>query len=307
MINLGVFLYESGISMAVLYLFYWFLLRRETHFTLNRIILGGSLILALVLPFLKISFSANHSPGTVIYILDRYLIDDLVVKPEAHVSGLQFNITILSVLWAIYFLGVFVFSARFISQLLQVVRMIKKHGVIKYNGQKVVPVAREVSPFSFMHLIFMNMEQIPQRELTNILQHEREHIKRLHTLDIIILETLCIFQWFNPFIWLYKHSVREVHEYEADRGVIFTGENKVSYQQLILQQVFGNQFFQMVHHLIDHSLIKKRITMLTKKEAKKEDLIKIHDDHTHRRITGCGIFIHQSHPGPRGGRPIHSV
>ena len=274
MINLGVFLYESGISMAVLYLFYWFLLRKETHFTLNRIILVGSLILALVLPFLKITFPANQSPGTVIYILDRYIIDDLVIKPEAHVSGLQFNITILSVIWAIYFLGVFIFSARFVNQLLQVVRMIKRYGVIEYQGQKIVPVAREVSPFSFMHLIFMNIGHAPHPELANILQHEREHIRRLHTLDIIILEILCVFQWFNPFVWLYKHAVREVHEYEADRGVIITGENKVSYQQLILQQVFGNQFFQMVHHLIDHSLIKKRITMLTKKETKKRTLLK---------------------------------
>ncbi len=152
--------------------------------------------------------------------------------------------------------------------------MIRKSGIRKIAGFKLVPIKRDLSPFSFFNLIFLNTNNIPGNELKNILHHEGEHIRRFHTIDIILLEIVCIVQWFNPFVWLYKHALREVHEFEADRGVIRKGENKTNYQNLILQQVFGNQFFQMVHNLTDHSLIKKRITMLTKRETKIKTLVR---------------------------------
>ncbi len=270
----GIFLYESGISIAILYLFYWFLLRKETYFSLNRIILGISMALAITLPFIKITVNAMPESGTMVYIIDQYLMDDLFIAPETTLAGESNTISFLNIIYTIYFAGVFIFSVKFFVQLFQVMGLIKKYGINKFSGYKIVPLKKDISPFSFFNLIFINTRNINNDELKNILHHEWEHIKRLHTVDIIVLEIICILQWFNPFVWLYKYAVREVHEYEADRGVIKNGESKISYQKLILQQVFGNQFFQGVHNLINHSLIKKRITMITKTQSKKRTIIK---------------------------------
>jgi len=63
--SLGTFLYQSGISIAVFYLFYWALLRKETWFSLNRTLLFSSLLLAITIPFVRITLHAPPAPGTV--------------------------------------------------------------------------------------------------------------------------------------------------------------------------------------------------------------------------------------------------
>jgi TonB family protein len=267
----GVFLYESGISLSVLYVFYWFLLRKETYFSLNRIILVSTLLLALIIPFIRITITGHAEQGSIIYVFDRFIMDPLVVSPETVQAETIQNISLIRI---IYFAGVIFFFLKFLVQFFQIFILVKKYGTRKLLGYKIVPIDNDLSPFSFFNFIFINPGKIQENELKNILYHEGEHARKLHTLDIILLEIICIIQWFNPFIWFYKLALREIHEYEADLRVIKNGENKLNYQQLILQQVFGNQFFQVVHHLLTNSLTKKRITMMTKTESKKRTIIK---------------------------------
>ncbi len=270
----GVFLYESGISLSVLYIFYWFLLRKETYFSLNRIILVSTLLLALIIPFIRITITGFAEQGSIVYVLDRFIMDPLVISPETVQAEKNQSISLLRIIYFIYFTGVIFFFFKFIVQFFQIFKLVKKYGTRELFGYKIVPIDNNLSPFSFFNFIFINPEKIQENELKNVLYHEGEHARRLHTLDIILLEIICIIQWFNPFIWFYKLALREIHEYEADLSVIKNGENKLNYQQLILQQVFGNQFFQVVHHLLTNSLTKKRITMMTKIESKKRTIIK---------------------------------
>ena len=267
----GVFLYESGISLSVLYVFYWFLLRKETYFSLNRIILVSTLLLALIIPFIRITITGHAEQGSIIYVFDRFIMDPLVIGPDIAQAEKTQNISLIRI---IYFAGVIFFFLKFLVQFFQIFKLVKKYGTRKLLGYKIVPIDNNLSPFSFFNFIFINPEKIQENELKNVLYHEGEHARKLHTLDIILLEIICIIQWFNPFIWFYKLALREIHEYEADLRVIKNGENKLNYQQLILQQVFGNQFFQVVHHLLTNSLTKKRITMMTKIESKKRTIIK---------------------------------
>jgi len=41
---------ESAIALAILYFFYWVVLRRDTHFRNNRLVLMFSVITAMILP-----------------------------------------------------------------------------------------------------------------------------------------------------------------------------------------------------------------------------------------------------------------
>jgi biopolymer transport protein ExbD len=57
MIKFLVYLFESGICMLILYLVYWFFLRKETYFTFIRLYLVGSVFLVLLVPFIHVNIS----------------------------------------------------------------------------------------------------------------------------------------------------------------------------------------------------------------------------------------------------------
>ncbi len=272
--SFGTFLYQSGISIAVFYLFYWALLRKETWFSLNRTLLFGSLLLAITIPFVRITLHTSPQPGTVYYALDRYLVDGVIVHPSTLAGSAGIQLSAGKVLWGIYMLGVLFFLARFLVQIGQVLSLVRKYGIRDFEGYRIVPMDKEIAPFSFFTLIFINTEHLKGEELRSVLLHEWEHVRRLHTLDIILLELVCILQWFNPFVWLYKYSLHELHEYEADQAVLRHGGNRLNYQRLILSQAFGHNFFPVVHNLINRSFIKKRILMITKQRSGNITLIK---------------------------------
>jgi hypothetical protein len=77
------------------------------------------------------------------------------------------------------------------------------------------------------------------------------------------MELLTILQWFNPFVWPYKKSLKETHEYLADHAVIAQGCSRAKYQLLIFEQHVGLNMFEFTNNF-SQSLIKRRITMMAK-------------------------------------------
>jgi len=56
-------------------------------------------------------------------------------------------------------------------------------------------------------------------DLETILKHEKEHCNQRHNLDVIAVQLLLNFQWFNPFAWLYQKGVAQNTEY-ADEATL---------------------------------------------------------------------------------------
>ena len=52
-----------------------------------------------------------------------------------------------------------------------------------------------------------------------------------------MIEVLVILFWFNPFIYWYRKSIREVHEYLADQAVEENGHDQVDYQKFLSLRV----------------------------------------------------------------------
>ena len=105
------------------------------------------------------------------------------------------------------------------------------------------------------------------QDFNRIISHELIHIKQYHSIDILIMELVTIFHWFNPFVWPYKKSLKETHEYLADNGVIAQGCSPARYQMLIVEQHVGVKLFEFANNF-KHSQIKRRITMMTKIKSK---------------------------------------
>ncbi|MDT8402003.1 MAG: TonB family protein [Bacteroidales bacterium] len=264
------YLIISSVYLAVFYVIYILLLSKDTRYRRNRIYLLAGIIISLLLPLVRIT----ASPGGLIASFNAGLasvihIPQVDVYADSQGPKQTFN---LSLPLVIYLSGSI---AAFLSLMFNLIRLklyIRKYRV---TGSRVVltPPGKE-SGFSAMGYIFLSIELEHQIKNT-ILDHEQQHIRNKHFFDIILLRLTGIFLWFNPFIYLYERSLKALHEFEADRQMLDSGRNVISYQRLILNQAFNTSIFTLQNGFSGPSLIKKRMIMMTKRKSKKTSGLKL--------------------------------
>jgi len=255
------YLLESNICLLVLYSVYWLFLRRDTFFQVNRFYLLAMVLFSMLVPLLPIHWTPTGTTASIVILLDPVLITPAKVE-----HTLSANLQWIEIAAIVYLTGALIFLLRFGMQLIQLYRITRRFGVRESHGQRVVFVDRGYSPFSFFNLVFINEDAIPAGSLPAILEHERVHIRQYHTADMILAELATILQWFNPVIWLAGREMKTIHEYLADEGVLQTGISRSQYQQMILDETMGIQMNNLANNF-NVSLIKKRITMMTKSKS----------------------------------------
>lgn len=270
MSQLPLFLLQSGASLALLFIIYAVFLRKETFFGVNRAYLLLSLIFSLLFPILKFRFSFPANEETTFYVL----LDAVTISASKVEETIIRHRSAVEYLLVIYFTGAAVFAVRFLFQLLQILWMVHKYGITRHEGMRLVFVDNSYSPFSFFNLIFINHKELNQENIREIIAHEQVHIRQKHSIDLILLELLTIVQWFNPVIWFYRNSVKSVHEYLADEGVLLSGHNPVSYQAALLSQTLGIQVNNLTNNF-NHSLLTKRFIMMTKTKSNRLARLKV--------------------------------
>lgn len=90
-----------------------------------------------------------------------------------------------------------------------------------------------------------------------ILIHEKMHLSYYHTLDLGWMHCLLIFHWFNPMTWVLWQELRDLHEYEADEGVISSGVNMVQYQLLLVKKLLvqGSTLWPMASIIVNLKIV----------------------------------------------------
>jgi TonB family protein len=239
---------------------------------LNRIYLMGAVLISVFLPFVHIQVSTPMQSvmlEEVVVTAPRLqnLLETVTVY-GTRISG-SVEQTIQSIGWIrfIYLAGMFVFTILLIYRLLQISRLVLSNQVEKRDGICILKLDHDIKPFSFFGIVFISREQSEQLGMKEMLAHEMEHVRQGHSFDILILELLTIFQWFNPFIWLLKRSIRENHEFLADNGVLKPGVSSANYRLLLLNSSFIQQ--PIIANNFNYSLIKIRIKMMTKIKSSK--------------------------------------
>lgn len=122
-----------------------------------------------------------------------------------------------------------------------------------------------IAPFSWMRSIVISEDDYTNNAST-ILRHEMGHIQNHHSLDIVLLNACQIIQWANPLVWVMAHSLRDVHEYEADDAVLRSGVSIHQYHNLLIKKAVGSSSYAFANSF-NHSLLKKRITVMLKKKS----------------------------------------
>jgi len=266
--SLLVYLVQSGFCLSALYLIYWLFLRRDTFFGISRVFLVFSVLASFLFPLLDISFLAGQEQTYMV------LLEPVVITTDNIKETLISNLTVTQILFVAYLIGSSIVLVRFFYRLIQIGLLIRKFGIAQEDGLKVVYVSSDYTPFSFFNLLFVSKEITNKNQLKKIIAHEQIHIQQKHSADLILIEVMAILQWFNPFIWLCRKSLKTIHEFQADQGVLNLGYEKRDYQQLLLNQTFGVQLNTLSNNF-NHSLIKTRFKMMTKTKTKKTALLKM--------------------------------
>lgn len=252
---------KVAICLAAFYLFYKLLLSRDTFHAFNRATLLLLMLLSLVLPFVNISVDEP----TVAYD-GMVQIEQLLAMGVVDDGPAPSGPTLIQVLFAIYIIGVALFLVGEICSLVRLHRLISgKYSVTTAEGIKIVVIDDDVAPFSWFNNIVISRSDYESGR-SEILIHEKAHIARRHSLDIMLCNMLLIFQWFNPAAWLLRRELQNIHEYEADEAVIQSGADASEYQLLLIRKAVGERLFSMANNL-NHNSQKKRITMMLIKKS----------------------------------------
>jgi TonB family protein len=207
---------------------------------------------------------------------NKYLmqLEEVVITPNQLTETISDNNNLFQIFSIIYIYVAGIFLLRFLFQISYLVWMIHKFGVEKRDGLMIVKTNRKNSAFSFFNYVFLGSNYIHQDQVYKILAHERIHFRQFHSIDLIILELLTILQWFNPFVWMVKHSFRNLHEYLADEAVLNSGVSKTDYQKMLMNQTFGINY-NFLTNSFNHSLIKRRFIMMSKVKKNKQLALKV--------------------------------
>lgn len=269
-----IYIAKASAVMALFFLAYYFLLRKETFFRSNRLFLLAGLATSVILPLVVYTKTiwVNPAPQVAIEAIDlnQLLQMQQFAAVQAQAEADTITINWYDVIGGMYIAGVLFFLARFIVDLRAIRKVLKGNAIIKDGRFKLIDTNKIESPFSFFNYIVYNSDVLEPEELSSIISHEKVHSAQKHSLDMISAQLFCVAFWFSPFAWFYKKSVSQNLEFIADAEAIKVLEDKKAYQKTLLKITVQPECIAITNHFYQ-SLIKKRIVMLNKQQSKRQN------------------------------------
>jgi len=154
--------------------------------------------------------------------------------------------TLWLVLFCIYVLVVVLLVVRNIMVHKNLYTIIKQGKMTKYENHKVIDTPVVNMPFTAFSMIFADMSKISEDTVkSSILKHEIVHIRQRHWIDLIFAELALMLQWFNPIMWMYIRSLKENHEFLADKGVLEQGISPDTYRSVLINERLQSNVFNL--------------------------------------------------------------
>lgn len=274
-----VYLLHVALIIGIILVFYKVLLHNETFFRLNRFMLLACLIFAFLLPLIHLppqwSFRKPATEMTklprvsgVNAVAQRESVAGVTVQKEAEVkNGFFDDLSYSKLMIGLYWIGVAIFSINFIVQLITLIYRSYSRFVIQDGRFRIVELSGDQAPCSFGNTIFINPEKYDWETYSQIILHEKVHIQQGHSYDILLAELALIFQWFNPFAWLYRKAVEDNLEFLTDNELLEHEEVDPGSYQLSLVKVSAPHFPVSLTTNYNQSVLKKRLIMMNAKKS----------------------------------------
>lgn len=274
------YLLKLSISLSVVWLFYKLVLQRLTFYAWNRWYLLVYSLLSFAMPLIDInpwmekqSFR-DESLINYIPVLSNAGAPVAVLQPAKTDSWLLlfqgWNILLL-----VLVTGAVVLLIRLLFRIRSFRKIRRKARLVDHGDRAAVRlyhVEENIIPFSFGNAIYINQHLHTEKEWEEIILHEYVHVRQRHTIDILVGEWLCILNWYNPFAWLIRFSVRQNLEFIADNKVLENGSDRKAYQYHLLK-VVGSQPYRIANNF-NFSSLKKRILMMNRIKSGRVQLVK---------------------------------
>ena len=248
---------------GLLYLFYRLVLRNTGHHAFNRGFLLIALFAAFIIPLIEIPVPQPEHVSDEISVIMWFSepaagIEEFELVP---VEGKNASNHWYLVPW-LYALIALTLMARSVFYLSVLAKIKRRSEYIKKRWFKLFKISHD-RPFSFFSNVFMPKSIFGTDAFDQILAHECEHVRQLHSIDRLIMDFVVSLFWFNPFIYLYRNALIEIHEFQADEVVLNRFKDPVGYQEILFSQLQTAQYSGLVSHF-NFSMIKKRIVMMNK-------------------------------------------
>jgi len=261
-INFLVYDGKVAVALLVFYLFYRFLLKKETFHRFNRVVLVGTAVLSFLLPLCIITIHRPYEPGVLVR---EMTVVEQELAPVVSAKDVFPSWPVLLAIVLFWAGAAFVLGRAAVS-LLSIRRIVRQGTLVREeDGCKIIVSERDIDPFSWMKYIVLSRQDW-EGPHESIVAHEKAHIAYGHSAELLVVDLLSAFQWFNPAIWMLRADLQELHEYEADDAVLRSGTNIKEYQYLLIRKAVSKSGYSVANSF-NHSILKNRITMMSKSKS----------------------------------------
>ena len=251
-----IYLWEGSFCLALTVGFYKVFFEKLTFFEWNRFMLLILLAASVLVPLFTIDVAPSMAVLPEVQLPVFWVGGK--IEPESMVNSSDFSWQ--KILFSCYIVGVVFAASKFVWGTLRLWIQLKSATLQVYNGNKLAIHSR-FEPASFFGYIMLPSFDQTDDDHQLILQHESVHCTQRHTLDLLLVQLLKVFFWFNPFIFMYERMIREVHEFQADH-FITRFHSTIAYSKLLLRLVTKSNSNHLVHSF-NQFQTKKRIMMMT--------------------------------------------
>lgn len=247
------------LSSSVFILLYKIVLENDRMHKFKRFYLLTTLLLSFVIPFISIKV-VEEKP----VVVERF-VEYIPVFTEAKSVANENPFDFWKLFYLISGLVTLVLLARIMRNLITIIKTARDNPKTKYKESEVVLLPNSVSPYSFYKYIFISKSDFEKGGIEDVMAHEQAHIRQFHTFDLLLIEILKAFMWFNPALYYYKKAILLNHEFLADESVIQSSDI-VTYQHIILD--FASKPYSLeLSNSLNYSITKKRFIMMTRKKS----------------------------------------
>lgn len=271
--ELAVYLLQVIAIHGVFFLLYHFFLRSKTTYLMNRVYLLVTLAISFAIPLIELPASANSIP---VVIDEGYVFhwekekspnSAVIVAGDQTTPALPQKLDYWRIVkWAYALLAV-ALILRSILHLIVLQKLKKESLYVEKKWFKLFKTV-QIHPFSFLANVFIPSRIFGTDSFDQILEHECEHVRQRHSIDRLLVDFIVALFWFNPFMYLYRRALIEIHEYQADAAVLRKFPDPIGYQEVLFSQLKATPYSGLVSHF-NFSTIKKRIVMINKQKNRK--------------------------------------
>jgi beta-lactamase regulating signal transducer with metallopeptidase domain len=256
----ALYLVKSVIWLTGFTLIYFFFLRNERFFRLKRYYLIAGILISFIFPLFAFHYQVEIPATEMNYqgIIPSDTGNVPAGQPVLNDKPFDYRYILLFA----YLAGVLLLVIKAVRNTGILLKTINKAKVDYRNRARLIRAPEYSNSFSFFNYVFINPE-VDEKEQDVIINHELVHVNQKHWLDLLLVELLRLFQWVNPFVWIYTRYIKQNHEYIADEIALQHIPDPAIYKAVLVNQLFDSRVISLSNSF-NYSLNKKRFDMMKK-------------------------------------------